>query len=317
MTRRRVLGVTGLIVVAALAAAAGFGAWQGSRPALLARKGALVAADRGAVSSDVDATIEELTLRSSSGLAVGALLRRPARTPGPHPAAVLVGGINLGRRIALARGLEGIARDAVILAIDYSLQPRRSAWRGVSALGTLARVRPAAFDTIASVLLALDYLESHPDVDRRRLFLVGGSMGAVAVSIAGGIDERPAAVVALYGAGRLGSLVAHALAYPQPRPYPRPVALAAGYGLALLIAPLEPTRYVGRIAPRPFLMVNGSTDTLIPPVNVNALWQAAREPKEVIWVAGEHVQPTEAALLETLGEVVRRWLVGRGLLPPA
>jgi hypothetical protein len=45
-------------------------------------------------------------------------------------------------------------------------------------VSTLPRVRMAAFDTLAAMLLALDYLTSRPDVDAQRIFLVGGSMGA-------------------------------------------------------------------------------------------------------------------------------------------
>jgi len=84
-------------------------------------------------------------------------------------------------------------------------------------VSTLPRVRMAAFDTVAAPLLALDYLASRPDVDAQRIFLIGGSMGAEVVTVAGGVDPRAAAVVALYGGGRLGPLISHTLEHPAQR----------------------------------------------------------------------------------------------------
>ena len=126
----------------------------------------------------------------------------------------------------------------------------------------------------------------------------------------------PAAVVALYGGGRLGQLVAHTLEHPsQQAPYSHWRALVTGYALAWLLTPLDPERYAPTIAPRPFLMVNGSGDSLVPAASVRALYQAARPPKELIWVASEHVQPSETELLDRLSGIVTSWLVSRGLLP--
>lgn len=82
-----------------------------------------------------------------------------------------------------------------------------------------------------------------------------------------------------------------------------------------LLTPLAPERYASGIAPHPFLMVNGSEDSLIPTANVLALEHAARPPKELVWVRGEHVEPDATALLHQLSGIVTAWLVQRGLLP--
>ncbi len=290
-------------------------AQQGSPGALLARRGELIAAELGAAREDAISRVQELTLRSSTGLEVHALLRVPKSAEPRAPAAVLVGGIKRGRRIVTAAGLEAVARQAVIVAPDYPLKLRRHSWGGIGFVSTLLRVRPAALDSVAQTLLLLDYLETRPDVDRRRLFLVGGSMGAPIVTIAGGVDPRPAAVVALYGGGRLAQLIAHTLEHPaQERPYPRWAAVAVGQGLAWLIAPLAPERYAGAIAPRFFLMVNGAGDSLVPRSSVLALYDSARAPKELVWTESEHVQPDEAALIEQVGGLVSDRLHAHGVL---
>jgi fermentation-respiration switch protein FrsA (DUF1100 family) len=54
----------------------------------------------------------------------------------------------------------------------------------------------------------------------------------------------------------------------------------------------DPVRYVGGISPRPVLLQNGLADTVVPPASAKALHEAAREPKKVMWYAGEHLGKT-------------------------
>ena len=301
--------VSGLVagLTALLATLAGLAIRQGSAPSLLERKGQITGATLTPAGEDSTSFLQELTLQSSTGLEVRALLRLPRASRPPYPAAVIVGGIKRGRKVVTAPGLDSIARHALVISPDYPIHPKR--W-------SVLHLRPAAFDTVAEVLLLLDYLESRPDVERHRLFLVGGSMGAVFVTVAGAVDPRPAAVVALYGGARLGPLVAHTFEHPaQDTPYPHWRALLTGYALSWLLMPLDPERYAASISPRPFLMLNGSEDSLVPRASVLALYEAARPPKDLIWVKGEHVQPSEAQLLHELSGIVTSWLVQRGLLP--
>lgn len=306
--------VAGLAALVLAGLLVGLAMYQGSRAGLLGRKGSLVSAELAPAGEDAVSTMSTLSLRSSTGLQVRALLRVPRSGAREHPAAVLVGGIKRGRRVAAVKGLETIARHAIVVSPDYPIEPRRLAWRGLALLETAGRLRPAAFDTIAEIMLLLDYLETRADVARQRLFLVGSSLGAPAVTIAGGVDSRPAAVIALYGAGQLGSLVAHTLEHSQRDARSRWQAWLMGHALAWLVAPLAPERYAPAIAPRPFLMVNGAGDSIMPRANVLVLYEAARQPKELIWVAGDHVQPSEADLIHRLSGTIVTWLKARGLL---
>ena len=47
---------------------------------------------------------------------------------------------------------------------------------------------------------------------------------------------------------------------------------------------------MGRITPRPFVMVNGLEDESVPRACVELLHAAAGEPKELLWVPGGHIQ---------------------------
>src|SRR3989442_1457017 len=246
---RRRLAIARLVGVAA-GAVVGAAIREGSPASLVARKGHLAGVEVAPGGEDAISTMSQLTLRRSTGRDVSALVRVP-RGPGPHPAAVLLGGVNRGRGVAGVRGLDAIARHAVIVSPDYPLPARRGGWDGWRAITMPFKLRPAAFDTVADILLLLDYLDSRPDVAKTRLFLVGSSLGAPAVAIAGGIDARPAAVVALYGGGKIGALVSHALTHPdQPSPHPPWRGWVPWPGPPPGGAPPAPRRDVGGVAAR-------------------------------------------------------------------
>ncbi len=288
---------------------------QGSPERLRSRAGSLVRVQTRPLPRAGPSRFDTLELRSSTGLDVHGLVRVPDAGRPPYAGAVVVGGMKRGSRIVTVSGLDAIARSAVIVSPDYPIQLRRDSWRGVAALRTLARVRPAAFDAVCDVLLLTDYLSRRPDVDPRRIFLIGGSLGAVVAVVAGGIDARPAAVVLLYGGGNLGPLIAHTLEHPAQRVHvPHWATPVVGRALAWWLTPLTPERFAPAIAPRTLIMVNGAGDSLVPRRYVMALYDAAREPKELVWVEGEHLQPSETALLERLSGVVTARLVAHGLL---
>ncbi len=314
--RRRGLLVVLLGLAVILAGAAGWAMYQGSATGLAARKGGLADARLVEDGGDAVSTFAELTLRSSTGQEVRAIIRVPRSGSPPYPAAVLVAGIGLGRKVAKVPGLDAIGRHAVVVSPDYPVKIHRRDWKGLNFLGTTARLRGSAFDLVAQIGLQIDYLASRPDVRKDRIFLVGSSFGAPAVVIAGAVDRRPAAVMALYGGGNIGSLVTHTLRLGERDPFPAWQAAIRARTLALFLTPLEPTRYAGRIAPRHFLMINGAGDSLIPRANVEALFDAARPPKDIIWVQGEHIEPDEKELIRAVAGRVAAWLGSRGLLPP-
>lgn len=311
--KRLAAALAAVLVVAA--ALAGFAAWQGSARGFRSRAGHIAAATLTPSGEDAVSTVWRLGLRSSAGLEVDALVRVPRQGSGAHAAAVLLGGVERGKGVATMAGLDPVARHTIIVAPDYPRQWQRPAWPGLGFLTMAAGLRPAVFDTVADIVLLLDYLESRPDVARDRLVLIGSSLGAPAVTIAGGVDRRPAAVIALYGAGQIDRVVAHALEHAAPSPHPRWRAALLGRVFAWWLAPLAPERYAPDIAPRPFLMVNSEDDRLIPRASVLALYEAARPPKELIWVPGEHIHPDEAELIQKLSGTVTSWLVAREILP--
>ena len=308
--------VASLVLGVGLAAGVGWALYEGSAAGLEGRKGRLLRASLSPAGADNVSDLFDLVLQSSTGSVVRAMVRVPRGAVAPYPAVVLVDGMEIGRRVAALKGLDAIARYAMIVSPDYPVRVDRRSLEGFGLLAAGPRLRSAAFDLVAQIGLQVDYLVSRRDVARARIFLVGSSFGAPAVVIAGGVDRRPAAVIALYGGGEVGSLASHVLRQGGREALPAWQAAVVGRGLALLLTPLEPTRYVARIAPRPVLMVNGAGDSLIPRANADALFGAAREPKEILWMRSEHVQPDEEELIGAVSGWLAAWLARRGLLPP-
>jgi fermentation-respiration switch protein FrsA (DUF1100 family) len=180
----------------------------------------------------------------------------------------------------------------VILGLDYPWDgPTELSWWQF--LVRVFAVRRAMLLTPSAVMLALDYLETRGDVLNEGIVLAGASFGAQLVTVAGALDPRPAAVLAVYGGGDYSQLLRGNL---QVRPlWLRAILAEAG---AWLIGPLEPLRYAADIAPRPLLIINGRHDDRIPVQCVEALYQAARPPKRLIWLDEGHISSRDEALLE-------------------
>jgi dienelactone hydrolase len=126
---------------------------------------------------------------------------------------------------------------------------------------------------------SFDLLVEQRNADPKRIGLVGISRGATVAAIAGGADRRLAAVALLYG-GHFDALERSHL----------PAAC--------------PANYIGRISPRPLLMINGTRDTdFVKDTAVVPLYRLAKPPKLILWADSGHQLPTEehrAALLKWL-----------------
>jgi len=136
--------------------------------------------------------------------------------------------------------------------------------------------------TVKDVRRSVDFLIEERGADPQRVGIFGISRGAIAASIAGGVERRLSPVVMFYG-GHFDALE----------------------GTGHLPAAC-PANYIGHIAPRPLLMVNGTQDSdMIKARAVDPLYKLAKQPKQMIWTDGGHVFVTEehrAAIIQWLRE---------------
>lgn len=147
-----------------------------------------------------------------------------------------------------------------------------------------ARVSMGYFER-RDLLGAVDYLQRRGVAE---VGVLGFSLGgAVAITTAAQC-QAIRAVVSDGGFARLESAllgwgrerrknVPHGLALPLARL----VITVTGWRLGACLPAADPIRWVGQIAPRPLLFIHGDLDPYVPVADIEALYAAAGEPKEL------------------------------------
>lgn len=289
--RRRTGWVAAVLVVWCAACARG-AATSTELARYLAIRGALTAADTFPAGRWHAYRAYRVRLESSTGLVATGRLLRPVVGEGPFPAVLLNDGreLNSGAIYHLPPRFGNL----VVLSLDYPadlpqhLDPSAMVRRGAALRKSAERI-PALFS------LGGTYLAQRRDVDSTRLAIAAASFAVPFAAIAAAADDRFRNVALIYGAGDFAQVLAANLTL-RPRALRGPVA----WLLTRPIVSLEPARFVGRIAPRPLVMVNGVDDPQMPPDAVRQLYDAARAPKALIWLRTGHLLPTDSALIRAL-----------------
>ncbi len=145
------------------------------------------------------------------------------------------------------------------------------------------------FET-ADVTAAVDWLKSKQPERARHVYALGSSMGAMTLVRSAADDSRIEAVV-------LDScfLSAPRLAHQHLGRLPILGPLFADLGLAAMSLhagqsfwQLDAAPAIARLAPRPVLLIHGEEDFVIAPVNLELLYDLAREPKAQWLGPGQH-----------------------------
>jgi dienelactone hydrolase len=233
--------------------------------------------------------------------AVPTLLTLPLERKGPVPCVIFLHGIGQKKdfleKITLPFNQNGFA----MACFDQYMQGERKINGGALAKASAFIQRPRK--TILETRRLVDYLTKHPDIDPERIYLVGASYGAITGATAAAMEPRIKAVVLVYGGGNLSYLL-DAPAIKQE----------AGPMLALLkpivnffLWPADPVRYAGQISPRPVFLQNGTRDRLIATQAAEALQEACREPKKIVWYEGDHIGLDRDTVLRVLDDGLQ-WL---------
>ncbi len=137
-------------------------------------------------------------------------------------------------------------------------------------------------------------------LDAASLELVGVSFGAFLAAVPAALDERISRLWLIHGSGEPAQVIDRGL---EGKIWPRPLrGLIANYLSAVAAAHyLTPERWVGKVAPRPILVINGNDDDDIPREAVLALHDSLEDPHEIMWVDGGHIHPKRP---ETISRVI-------------
>ena len=252
------------------------------------------------------------TIRAASGLEFDMTLRWPEHTAdaqrgtepdrhGARPLVLILGGQKSGRAAAaLIRDTKG----AIVAALSYPYHV--APWpTGPAILFGLHKIHAALLDTPAAIMLALDYIHRRGDLKSSSVDLVGVSLGVPFVCVAAALDSRFSRVWSIHGAGEPFKLLEHNLRVRFDWAPVRKVMTAIAHVVASGRA-LAPERWVARISPRPFVMINAVDDARIPRSAALTLFQSAREPKELHWMEGGHVAVDREDVIVRLCEMIFR-----------
>lgn len=272
------------------------------RPHFAARYTPVALVERSAIEREADFLLQDARLTTTGGLTVDLTVKRPADdtlASAPRPVVLLLGGHRTGRDAA--RLIED-TRGTVVVALSYPFHGNERA-KGLAVVREVRRARAAILDTPPAVRVALDWLETQPWADARRVDIVGVSFGAAFAVIAGALDERIGRVWAIHGAGDpYLQLRTNIAPYVPTAPLQ---SLAAGLTHVIINGPqLAPERWAPALAPRPLIMVNATEDQRMPREAVLALYESAVGPRELIWLEGGHVNSRSRDLIRALVDTV-------------
>lgn len=148
--------------------------------------------------------------------------------------------------------------------------------------------RDAWIQTVRDLRRAVDYLSARQDIDKDRIGFLGFSQGAMIGGTFIGVEPRlRAACLAVPGGDFLSWAEKLGVVPDQAR------------GRLEVAASLtDPIHFIGRYAPKPLLILAARKDELIPAEATEALVNAAREPKQLIWYNSGHVLPPNALVVD-------------------
>ena len=213
---------------------------------------------------------------------------RPAGK-GPFPAVIVLdvtgGNQMLSRHIANHLARHGVAGLFVQMAYYGPRRPPNSKLRLLSP--NLPHTIKAVTQTVLDLRVAAAWLGSRPEVDGKRLGIMGTSLGSFVAALAGEMEPRLGRVCVLLGGGNfIDGYAGHPLAAPYFKVFE---ALGGKRSfLKKLIAPIDPITCAANLKKRDLLIVAASRDDVVPPSMARMLWEASGKQK-ILWYDVTHV----------------------------
>ena len=246
-----------------------------------------LAAERNVLEEGDTFTRHHLRYASVGGQTVTAILQVP-KGSGPFPAVMVQHGYGASKMVDYVDIPSRLLAQSgyVTLAIDAANHGEREAEGAPQDLFNLASVesRRGFVQTVIDLRRGVDYLQSLPEVAGDRIGYLGFSMGAIVGAVFCGVEDRMRCSALVVGGGNLSARMREGDAEV----------------IAENAAIVEPCNYVGMISPRPLLLINGTKDEVIGRAAAEALHDAAREPKRIVWYESGHYDLPVAEVLQEL-----------------
>jgi dienelactone hydrolase len=207
---------------------------------------------------------------------------------GPFPGVIVLditaGDQSLSRHLSIFLAQKKIAALFVQMAYYGPRRPPGSKLRLL--MPNLEHSLSAIRQTVLDLRVAAAWLEARPEIDRKRLGIMGTSLGSFLAALTAEMEPRLDRVAVLLGGG---GVVDAYYDHPKAAPYRRIYEALGGTKekLARLIAPADPLTYAAHLKQHKLLILAGKRDDIVPPKMAVALWEAAGKQK-IVWYDCTH-----------------------------
>jgi dienelactone hydrolase len=210
------------------------------------------------------------------------------RGDGPFPCVIVLditaGDQSLSRTISTLLAQNRIGALFVQMAYYGPRRPAGSSLRLLSP--NYAQSMEAVRQTVLDIRRATAWMEARPEVDAKRLGILGTSLGSFMGSLSAEMEPKLSRVAVLLGGGGLVDAY-----YDDPRAAPLKQLWEKLGGtkekLQKMIAPADPITCAENLKNRRVLIIAGKRDEIVPPKASIALWEATGKQK-IVWFDCTH-----------------------------
>jgi fermentation-respiration switch protein FrsA (DUF1100 family) len=139
---------------------------------------------------------------------------------------------------------------------------------------------------------AIDYLTSLKEVDKSRLCLLGSSAGAAVSVYVAANDPRVFSLATFACPAEFSFMTDKKRAWDTIEHF-RSIGVIKDAGFPSSVddwldgfSKVAPLRWIGKISPRPLLLIHGDKDDLVPVEHAQRLFEKAGEPKKMVIISG-------------------------------
>ena len=253
----------------------------------------------------------DMLLQTGSGESIVCTLSLPSDlAPGGEklPVVLILGGLSSGRM-----SLKYVQVHGRNVLVGYQYPYTQGTWYENAGPGEIPRIRRAVHAVPAQCSALVEWIQQQPWADAGRVQLLGYSFGALFTPAALRVMQAdhltiPTATIA-FGGADLGAIGAQNIGGP------RGARKLVVWLAASALRPIEPELHLPHLRGE-FLLISGTHDAMIPVRCAQRLQDLTPDPKTIVNLDAEHLDPRRPEQMQLVVQINRTWLLERGAVNP-